>query len=256
MVIGVIAIIVLMATEVCAQQRTLLSRSALDSLVNPKLSAYAERLTPLEATIDLGEIEATDTKTIRFTLSNNSHEAITITEIRSTCSCLRVMTKPQQLAKGESLDVEATFNPSGGSNAFKHDILVYTTLDRRPTQRLAIVGSIKSSEQWGHLRQHMGELRLSRKEVTLDNIGVGKLRTEHIACANTSSHALRIVAHSTIEGLSLRCEPELLGAGSEGEITISYLSDKELTHDITTMLIIEGIAGSPTERMIKIRLQK
>lgn len=256
---AIIVAIALLLTSVVgtAQSRTLLSRSALDSLVRPQVSAKGEVIYVEPGRRELGIVDANSLVAVQFKLHNTSSADITITDIRSTCGCLRIKSKPTLLAAGKSIAIDAEFNPARRNGRFEHDILLYTSLDQSyPTSRLTVIGEVKNSDRWAHLPERMGSLRLSRKAVTIDAITAGKRRTEHIVCANSGTKELRISARSTVEGLSLRCEPEVIKAGSEAEITISYISEKPLYNEFRTMLIIEGVDCSPAERMISITLKK
>ena len=256
---AIIVAVALLLTSVVgtAQSRTLLSRSALDSLVRPQVSAKGEVIYVEPGPRELGIVDANSLVVVQFKLHNTSSADITITDIRSTCGCLRIKSKPTLLAAGKSIAIDAEFNPARRNGRFEHDILLYTSLDQSyPTSRLTVIGEVKNSDRWAHLPERMGSLCLSRKAVTIDAITAGKRRTEHIVCANGGTKELRISARSTVEGLSLRCVPEVIAAGCEAEITISYLSDKPLSKEFRTMLIIEGVDCSPAERMISITLKK
>lgn len=237
----------LMAT---AQRHNFLSRAALDSLVNPTLSAKASgALRATAKSKNIGTISAEEVIKISFTLRNVTSTAITITKLRSSCSCLRVITKPTVVEPNATISVDAEFNPAGRNGSFSHNILIYTSLNaERPTERLTLEGEVRNGDEWLHLPERMGALRLSRKEITLTTKGY-----ERIIVANTSSQPLRLTAQPSLTGLEFRCEPEILEAGEEGYIALRYIGEPR---DITTMLIVEGITGRPTERMIKITIKQ
>lgn len=242
-----------------AQGRTTLSRAALDSLVNPALSTTAEGVlhSDMEC-IDIGTIEGGGRHEVCFTIRNISDEEVIIDRLRSSCSCLSIGTTPQHLDSGNSLDIEATLNTAGRSGRFSHNILIYTSKDKMlPTLRMRIEGEIINNDTWLHLPVEMGCLRLSRNSLVLDNIRVGARRSERIACANSGEHTLHISATSTIEGLTLRCEPEMLMPGAEGDIVVSYEPTVELpVPELRTALIVEGVEASPTQRMINITIRR
>jgi hypothetical protein len=119
-----------------------------------------------------------------------------------------------------------------------------------PTERLTLEGVIKNDDNWLHLPESIGDVRLSRKEVTIEGRG-----EERIAMANTSTKPMRLKALSTIAGLTLHTEPEVIEAGAEGNIVISYKPNKMIVSDIETMLIVEGVEASAMERTIKVKLR-
>ena len=234
------------------------SRAEIDKMVNPSLSTIAKRaVCAKNSVVELGTIKQDEQRTVNFILKNTSATTVAITELRSTCSCLKVVTKPKALRPNEELEVVAVFNPAGRSGKVKLDIFVYTSLDAKsPTERLTVTGTMAQSSKFAHLPYSAGELKLSRQSVTIDNTRVGATRTERIVVANTGTKELRITSQSTVEGLSLRVEPTVLNPNQEGDIVISYTPKRTATEDIQTILILEGCTGRPTERAIKITIKR
>ena len=248
-----ILLVVLMPTTLYGQHLQSVDRQRLDAEVTPSLSPTAEGALQAECgTIDIGTIADIASVEQSFRLTNTTTTTIVITEIRSTCSCLRVETRPQSVASGESLDIVTRFNPEGRSGDFSLNIFVYTTLDTTlPTTRLTLTGKVECGDELSHLPIRMGELRLSRKSVVLNSTTL----SERIAVANVGDSEVRLSARSTVEGLTLRCEPEVLQPGHEGDIVIGYKPQGAI-HDIETMIIIEGCKGRASERMIKITIKR
>lgn len=242
-----------------AQERRLVSRSELDSIVNPRPSQLAAGAIVAEPTTkNIGSISDMEEAVVYFTLRNTTNSAIEITELRSSCGCIEVSTPTTHIAPRDSIRLRAKFNAAGRSGSFSLPIHLYTTLDsHRPTLRLTLEGSVIRSDRWSHLPISMGSLRLSRREVTLDHLTVGATRSEIIVVANTGNEAVMPTATTTIEGLELRTSPERLDPGEEGEIVISYTPEQLPPFDIDTIVILEGgIDTRPTERMIKIKIRR
>ena len=246
--------LMLLAAEAGAQERKIVSRAELDVLVNPTLSEVAAGAIVAEpATRNMGEVADTATINAYFTLRNTTNEAIEITAIRSSCSCLKVVTPITRIEAEESIVLRAEFNPVGRNGGFSIPILLYTPLDAtKPTLRLVVEGTVTATDEWSHLPQSMGLLRLSRKSVTFSS----DTRTERIAVVNVGDTPLRISAKPTTEGIALRTEPEVLQPNEEGDIVIRYTPAAEPKHDIETAIIVEGCgAARPSERMIKITIK-
>ena len=245
---------VFVAVEAGAQERRVLTREVLDALVNPTLSEVAVGAIVAEPTTrNMGEVADSDKVNAYFTLRNTTTEAIEITEIRSSCSCLKVTTHITHIEAGESVTLRAEFNPAGRNGGFSIPILLYTPLDcKHPTARLTVEGSVVATDEWSHLPESMGMLRLSRKSVTFDR----NTRTERIAVVNVGERPISLSAQPTIEGITLRTEPKQLLHNEEGDIVITYTPTAEPMHDIETAIIIEGCGQArPTERMIKITIK-
>jgi hypothetical protein len=67
---------------------------------------------------------------------------------------------------------------------------------------------------------------------------------------------MTLSSRSTVDGLTLRTEPEIIAPNGDGEIIISYSPKQQAKMAIRTMLIIEGVGGSPSERMITVTIEK
>lgn len=247
----IVTILSLSPLSLSAQSGGILSRKELDSLVNPQNSAKgAGVLLVAPTTIELGEIDETEIVYFNFEIKNTSQRRVTITEFRPSCGCIEVQTKPQSIAPDATLRVSANFNPTGRSSEFSYRVNIYTDLDSSlPTERVMVEGSVVSNDEWQHLPKRAGVLRLSRKEVVLNSRG-----EERIAVANSGDKVLKITAKPTLEGLSLRCEPQVLMPGCEGDIFVRYSGDIAL--DLSTILILDGVDASPMERTIKIKLTR
>ena len=244
-------LLALVPITLSAQSRGFLSREQLDSLVKPENSAKAMGALELSHnTIELGDIDDSEEVYFNFELRNTTQNPITITEFRSSCGCVRVQTKPQTIEPNAVLRVGANFDPAGRSTEFHYRVNIYTDLDCEfPTERVMVTGRVVCDDEWLHLPEHAGTLRLSRKEVTINSRG-----EERIAVAKSGNKTITLAAKSTIEGLSLRCEPEVLMPNKEGNIYIEYTGHIPL--DLTTILILEGVEASPTERVIKVTINR
>lgn len=244
---------ILLFTPYCvvAQNNYFPSRHELDSLVNPQQSEKSEGMLRVEPeVVDLGTIEGEDLINFGFALCNRSQQRVTITELRSSCGCIKILSKPKTIEPNETFRVDARFNPAGRNSSFMYSILIYTDLDKeRPTRRITVKGNVISSDEWQHLPVRAGALRLSRKEIVLNGRG-----EERIAVANSSDKPMTITAHSTVAGLTLRCEPEVLEPHSDGDIIVSYKGDVETA--LNTMLILEGMNCTPSERMIRVIIKR
>ena len=234
-------------------QRDMPTRQELDARVNPALSEIADGALMAEVQhVNIGTIDAGEKIEVSFTLRNTTQEAITITEIRSSCSCLKVATRPQVVEASGTISIDASLTTEGRKGEFRHNIFLYTALDNaRPTERLSIEGVIANDDKWLHLPESMGDLRLTRKSVTITGHG-----EERIAVANTSTETMSLKAISTVSGLVLRTEPEVIEAGAEGDIVISYRPSTALVSDLETMLIIEGVEATPMDRAIRITIKR
>lgn len=245
------ASLLLMATAT-AQERPLLSRAALDSLMNSPLSAHSGGVIKASTRhIELGEIDNSKPLEYRLMLHNTSSSEVRITRLHANCSCLSIEPRTLTLKGHASEEVCLKLNTAGRSQHFSYQLLIYTAEDDRlPAERVTIEGRIRSSDRWSHLPHHAGGLRMSRREVVL----TPTTPTERIAMGNSTAHSLTITATTTLRGLTFGCEPESLEAGMEGDIVIGYHGEWP-REPLTTIVIINGIEGRASERMIKVRIE-
>lgn len=250
-------IAILVCVEVTAQEHRILSRRELDSLVHPTLSQSADGIASTGCRVrNLGIVDVNSPQNVRFEVVNTTDSDIEIREVRSSCSCIDVISSPTHLQGGECADIELQFNPAGRSGEFRIDVWVYTSLDlNHPTERLTIVGSVRNEDCFTHLRYSAGVLRMSRREVTFEGVKAGVRREERIVVANTTDRPLQISAQSTVEGLSLRCEPETIEAGEETDMVITLQSTNTPETEYRTIMVLEGVGGRVTERMINITIK-
>ncbi|MFK7807779.1 MAG: DUF1573 domain-containing protein [Saprospiraceae bacterium] len=79
-----------------------------------------------QTTNELGTISQNVPKTAEFVLTNNSNEAIIITNVKSACGCTVPAYQKEPLAPGTSTTIKATYNAKKVGN-FQKTIKVYTS---------------------------------------------------------------------------------------------------------------------------------
>lgn len=250
-------IVALLGTiEAYAQLRTLPTREEIARELHPQLSTTAQRGIRGQS-ISLGSIDGTQCIEVDFELCNVTNKEVSISAVRSLCSCLNVTTAPQRLEPGQRAALRARLNPAGRTGEFEYTIYIYTSLDNElPTERLTLRGEIASTDMFPHLREHMGTLRLSRKSVTLDGLHVGTTRCERIIVANAGDSDLSLSARPSLEGLRFEPCPTTLKAGQEGQIVISYTPSSLPERDIESVIIVEGCEAKASEQIIKITITR
>lgn len=246
----------LCAIEAYAQLRTLPTREEIYRKLHPELSERANRGIRGQS-IALGTVDGTQCIEVDLELRNTTDKEVSIGAVRSLCSCLSVTSAPQSLEPGQRATLRARLNPAGRTGEFEYTIYIYTSLDNElPTERLMLRGEIATIDMFPHLSEHMGNLRLSRKSVTLDGLCVGATRSERIVVANAGDSDLSLSARPSIEGVGFELRPATLKAGQEGEIVVSYTPQRLPEHDIETVIVVEGCDAKPAERMIKITIKR
>lgn len=245
--------------EVTAQHQ--LSRVVLDSLVNPPLlSGGAELLTFRTCSIDIGNINEKDApQVVTYKFRNISNRAIHITDISTSCHCTGANYPKYGLETGKEDSLQLVYNPMNQTGSIDAYAYIYTDVsDTHPVARLSINGFVSSTDAWRHLPHKMGVLRLKRKEVTFREIISGQQPSLNIVCANTGTEPLQISADKLPAYISFKTVPAVIEAGQEADAVITLHPDRlpeNLKHQSTTVITIQGIDASLTERTIKVNIQ-
>lgn len=175
-------------------------------------------------------------------------------KVTTTCGCTAAGFSKKPLAPNEESIISLTFHPKNRPGTIDAEALVYTNLsDFSPVARLSLCGYVSSSDEWKHLPQNMGHLRLTRKQVSFSR--AGKTTIERIACANSGDHPLKLNALLLPSCLKFHTEPAVLAPGQEGDLVIT-LDKAKLpsfhTEEKHLSLIIDGVIGKPSEKTIEV----
>ena len=78
-----------------------------------------------------------------------------------------------------------------------------------------------------------------------------------IACANSGDKPLRLSASMLPAYASFRTEPEVIAPGTEADIVVTIdMAKLPKRGDLRFPMLIEGIKGRPSERMIYVKIEK
>ena len=166
----------------------------------------------------------------RFEAVNNTHEAIDIVSITTTCGCTTANYNRESIPAGGKFSFEVSFNPLNRPGRFDKHIFVETShcVDEL---RLNIIGYVNPRERTiDELYPFdMGEgLRLKSNYHAFGYMEHGKELIEYIGYTNTSPNAIniRMVSTST-SGLLHVSMPERIEAGESGDIVLRYNIDDD-----------------------------
>ena len=155
--------------------------------------------------------------------------------------------------------VTLTYNPKNRPGTIDVDAFVYVEgNDRQPMARLSLYGEVMDSDEWSHLPQAMGTLRLKRKEVNFAELPSSGQTTMRILCANSGHKPLKLTSNILPPYASLHTEPAVIAPGKEADLVVTIDVDKlpMAGSPIRTSLIVEGVGGRPSERTLQIVIEK
>ena len=238
-------------------QIKLISREQLDSVANPH-TIEGENILFEGGNIcwfgtiseDVGKWEK------RLVWSNASNQTLVVTRVTTTCSCLQAVADKGAVEQGEKSAIRIAYYPKGHPGKVEQRLFVYTSLSSsRPTAIVTLKGEVTpSADHSDDYPFHRGELRLRRDSLRLKG---DRVQTERIACLNSGKRAMRLTADTLLSsrGVSLHTEPEVLSAGGEGDLVVTYRPEKSARRPEQLKLYIKGLTLPLREREIYIKIE-
>ena len=243
-----------------AQERRLVSRQALDSLMNPRLMTDGGNVLRFEVLQrDFGVIYETDSPVVtEYSFVNVTDKPVLVTRITTNCGCTVAEVGDSLVSPGEKGVIRIMFNPRRRSGTVDTNTFVYTSLSgNEPVAKLTLLGNVIDNDEWNHLPCRMGALKLKRKEVLFEPVKPGTTPQQRIPCANVGTVPLVLSAKLLPQFVSFSTEPAEIAPGEEGDIVLTIDSDV-LAPDAPRLfnVLVDGVAGRISDRIIKVKIEK
>ena len=254
--LGLLAAVIFCGGSAAAQIK-IIPREKIDSVANPQIVDGVKLLFQGGEVVSFGTISEDDERWEQTILwQNGGQKDVVITAVRTSCSCLKAQAPKGVVKSGAKSQLQLSYYPKGHPGKVSQRVFVYTNLSSSiPSAVVTLKGEVlPSKDKSGDYPCRMGELLLRRDTVALN---CNKAQTERIACLNSGSRAMRLTADSLMSsrGLSLRTEPEVLPAGGEGDLIISYSPEKNEKRPLWLKLYIKGLALPLREREIFVKIE-
>lgn len=210
-------------STISAQEIVPLTRTALDSLMNPMLLDGGKNILEFKRTEQsVGLLQESDSSAC-VAYDFICKKETSITRVQTFCGCTVADYQKQSFKKGDKGRIMVSYSPKNHPGTINEKIFVYTAdSEKYPIARLVLRGEvIESVDKWDYLPYEIGNIRLKRREIHLNEIRQGAPAIERILCANTGDTSLKLEAIGLPECISLRMEPETLEPGQEGDIVIA-----------------------------------
>lgn len=238
-----------------------LTRAQIDSIMNPTLHAEAVKMVLADKlSYDLGQLAETDNPVSHtFSLRNVSDKAMRISRVRTTCGCTVAAFDSALVGPGKEVAITLTYNPKNRPGTIDVDAFVYVEgYEHQPMARLSLYGEVIDGDEWRHLPQAMGTLRLKRKEVHFAELPAQGKTTMRVLCANSGVKPLKLTSRILPPYASLHTVPAVIAPGEEADLIITIDVDKlpMKEGDIQAPLIVEGVGGKPSERTLQIVIKR
>lgn len=190
-------------------------------------------------------------------LVNTGTETIAITQIKTTCGCLKAELPKRVLAPKERIKVALKYYPRGHAGRVRQRVLLYSNLSSdKPSAILSFEGLVTASQDrsddYPYLR---GTLRLRQERVA---IGGDEREVVRVACMNGGSARLKPTVDSRFlpKGVNVRFEPVELAPKQEGDMVVEYTPQGENGGAKSIKLYINGLNVAPRESAIEIIIGK
>ena len=252
--IGLIFMLMCLYLDAEAQIR-IVPREKLSSITDPTLSETSASLR-FDATRIEAEPMTEDDGIQNFTYSfeNLGKDTLTVGRLVSSCTCISAACSRKTVAPGETSDVVVRYNPKGHPGKFERRIFVYMEGDMAPAAILRLAVRVENGKDMSGLYPvSMGKIRLRRNEV---NITKGVKTVERCPFVNVSDMPFNVECEcAMLPGcLSFRAEPEIVVAGGEGELVITY--DPSVGGEKEQMIVLlKGLGVPPSQAAVVVKMK-
>lgn len=198
----------------------------IDSVTNPPIRRIETLCFDTEM-VQVGRLCEDDTpSTYHFRFENRGDSPLVITDVRTSCGCLRAIFSRRPVPAGARGQIDVTFDPENQAGSLNRRIYVYTNASAtHPSARLTLCGEVlPTREHWSHYRVVLSPfLRARRAKVVFRQMSRSQQLTERIECVNTGQKPLRLttVASKCPQFVSFRTEPEVIAPGQIADLEIT-----------------------------------
>lgn len=251
----VLIFVAVLASLAAQAQIVIVPREKLQAMSNPKLtaSALAMKFETMYIKADpMGEDDGVQNFTYPF--KNIGEDTLKIRRTVATCSCMTVVTPKMTLAPGESSEIVVKYNPKGHPGRFERRIFVYTEDYADPAAVLSLNVNVSSGEDLSdEYPVQMGHIRMRRNALSFKQ---GIKSVEKIRFVNLSEKPLRLECEGQFlpESMCFSTRPEIVEAGEEGEIVITYDPEAGETRS-RVPVIIRNLGVSPGQATINVSIE-
>ena len=187
--------------------------------------------------------------------TNIGTEPISITQIKSTCGCLKAEMPKRVLAPKESVKVALKYYPRGHAGRVLQRVLLYANgVTEQPSAILRLRGVVTASaDRSDDYPYSRGVLRLRQDTVRLS----GEREVLRLAFMNGGSTELKLAVNANLlpKGMKVRFEPSKVAPKGEGEMVVEYVPTTEKSPAVFGKIYIEGLNLPPRQSVIDVILK-
>ncbi len=173
--------------------------------------------------------ESLGSVTTSFKFTNTGNAPLLITRSAASCGCTVPEYPKEPIAPGKGGEIKVTYNAKGRPGNFMKTIWIFTNSTADQRVKLAIKGNVlgKSTSKTGvNYRAEVGDLYVKSRYLPMLDIRAGETKTENILVYNPTDKAMPISFTNVPAHVTLKAVPEVLKAGEEGKIEVTFDADK------------------------------
>lgn len=255
----IIVSIALLISLTSFSQIKIISQESLDSVANPALSEKSSFI-HFDKKVIGPIVMNEDDKPMKFTFlfHNIGDKSIEISNITTTCGCVRAKSDKDLYEPGEKGVISVSYNPAGHSGKFQRRIFIYADGENSsPLAILTLFVEVSPGKDMSKIyRFQIGDLLLTRKDVTFNG---GKDGVERVEIFNSGKRAIIIDVNDELlaDFIDFQADPLILRASQKGNIYIKFNSEKYKNSEVKrTYLYLKGLKEDrPEESMITINIE-
>lgn len=252
---GVAVVMMLCSVQLLSAQIRTIPQDRLLEVAELKSIECSLQFTP--SSVDFGTIdEMAAAWQGNVQLQNLGTDTLVVTQVKTTCGCLKVEIAKRVIAPNERLGVNLKYYPRGHAGRVKQRVLIYTNRSsERPSAVLTLTGLVTASEDrrddYPYTR---GVLRLRQDTVRLS----GVREVQRIAIMNGGSAELVLSADASFlpKGVSVRFEPAKIAPKGEGDMVVEYNPTTESNPTNFGKIYIKGLNLPPRQSVIEVVIKK
>lgn len=189
-------------------------------------------------------------------LQNLGVDTLVITQMRTTCGCLKADVAKRVLAPKEEIGVTLKYYPRGHAGRVRQRVLLYTNRSsEKPTAVLTLTGFVSASEDRSDDYPYTrGVLRLRQDTVRLS----GTREIQRIAIMNGGSTELSLSVDENFlpKGVSVRFEPSKMAPKGQGDMVVEFNPPVEQLPANLGEIYIKGLNLPPRQSTIEVIVKK
>lgn len=186
-------------------------------------------------------------------LVNIGTDTVAITQIKSTCGCLKAELQDRVLSPKESVVVALKYYPRGHAGRVMQRVILYANgAPDRPAAILQLKGLVTASEDRSDDYPYSrGTLRLRQEVVRFEATGEQIMR---VACMNGGSTILqpKIDTLLSSKGLKVRFEPAVLAPKAEGYMVVTYTPKDKVAESVTKKIHLKLPGVPPRHGVVEV----